>query len=126
MARKKGIHYSERLGRFFQDGDELTRDEATAVLSQNAGRDVDPKKLFDLVRAGVAHPRYLSPRKLLYQYSEIKDYVVAAHPGRRAASSPSAVAQRQRLYRERRAAGIPVDSRKNPRKPKKMATSLVG
>ncbi len=100
MAKKR--HYSHRLGRTFQDGDELTREEAAQVLSENAGRTIDPKYVYDLVRQGTVHPRYLTERKLLYQYSEIKDYVVAPHAGKRVHENPTANALRQRAFKARR------------------------
>jgi hypothetical protein len=104
MTNNKEIHYSERLGRFFEDGDELTREEAAAVLSRNSGREIESKYVFDLVRLGVLHPRYLSPRKLLYQYSEVKSYVVASRVGKRPHAHPTENALRQRRFRERRRA----------------------
>ncbi len=104
MINKKEIHYSERLGRFFEDGDELTREEAAVVLSHNSGRGIEPKYVFDLVRLGVLHPRYLSPRKLLYKYSEVKSYAVASHVGKRPHAQPTENALRQRRFRERRRA----------------------
>jgi hypothetical protein len=101
MSKKKR-HYSERLGRAFRDGDELTREEAAQVLAENSGRPVEPKYVFDLVRLGIVQPRYLSPRKLLYQYSEIKQYVVASHVGKKPHEKPTDNALRQRRFRDRR------------------------
>ncbi len=93
-------HYSSRLGRQFRDGDELTRDEAAQVLSENSGRPIAPKYVYDLAHEGTLHPRYLSKRKLLYQYSEVKDYVVAAKQGRHQnPGMPSDLALRVRRHR---------------------------
>ncbi len=102
MCRNNEIHYSDRFRRYFEDGDELTREEAAVVLSHNSGRVVEPKYVFDLVRLGVLHPRYLSPKKLLYKYNEVKSYVVASHVGRHASDLPTDNALRQRRFKERR------------------------
>lgn len=98
MSPKKR-HYSTRFGRQFADGDELTREEVAQVLSENSGRDVVPKYVYDLVREGIFHPRYLSPRKLLYQYTECKDYVVSLHAGKHLQAAPLDNAERQRKFK---------------------------
>ena len=108
-GRAKQTHYSERLGRDFADGDELTREEVAGVLSENSGRPVAPSYVTDLVRERIFHPRYLSPRKLLYQYSEVRSYFVSTRgPGRREHTLPSDNALRQRRFRARRSAHLPV------------------
>ena len=97
-------HFSKRLGRNYVDDDLLTR-EATEVLSTNAGRDISPQYVTDMVATGIIQSaKKLSPRKLLYQYSDLRNYVVASRPGRKAHEDPSPTAVRQRAFKARRKA----------------------
>ena len=96
-------HFSKRLGRNYVDDDLLTREEAAEVLSTNACRDISSKYVTDMVAVGIIRSaKKLSPRKLLYQYSDLRHYVVASRPGRRAQDQPSPNALRQRAFKERR------------------------
>ena len=96
-------HFSKRLGRNYVDDDLLTREEAAEVLSTNACRDISSKYVTDMVAVGIIRSaKKQSPRKLLYQYSDLRHYVVASRPGRRAHDNPSPTAVRQRVFKARR------------------------
>ena len=113
-------HYSERLARHFEDDDWLYYPEVLSVLAANSGRSSVPRtNVGSLVDAGVLHPRKLPGSKAninQYQYSEVKDLVVAQGRGRRAKHADTPGAIRTRRFRERRRASGQ----------KKMEASLIG
>lgn len=107
MSEQK-VHFSERLGRHFQDGDELTPAEVAQVVAENSGHEVKAKRVWDLAEqySLSRHYPYPQSRLVLYQYSEIKSLVVSDKRGRRPSALPSQVALRQREYKARRASRI--------------------
>ena len=107
MSEQK-VHFSERLGRHFQDGDELTPAEVAQVVAENSGHEVKAKRVWDLAEQYnlTRHYPYPLSRLVLYQYSEIKSLVVSDKRGRRPNALPSPVALRQRAYKARRAARV--------------------
>lgn len=92
-------HYSERLGRNYQDEDWLFRDEAASVISTNSAHYVVPRHLNDYVRRGILHPQVVAPTIRLYQYYEVKNLVVKSRVGRRPLEDPSPGAMRVRRHR---------------------------
>lgn len=111
-------HYSQRLGRNFEDDDWLFYQEVLQVLSANSGgRAVPRTNVGSLVDHGVLHPKKLigTARGVnLYQYAEVKNIVVASGRGRRARTADTPGAIRARRFRERH---------KKLKQQKKMATS---
>ena len=97
-------HYSDRQDRNFEDDDLLFRDEVAEVLSANAGRKIAPMYISRLVDLGRLRPVPLHARVYQYHYSEVRDLVIEASPGRRRKSEDelSPVARRQRAFRARR------------------------
>ncbi len=103
-------HYSEQLGRYYEDDDLLTRHEAAQVLSFNAGREIRESYVSDLAYKKVLPFERISERKLLIQYKYLRNYIVTQIVGRKVGASPSANAERQRKFKaRRRAAGASGD-----------------
>ncbi len=98
----KKHHYSTRLRRNFKDGDWLNLVEAAAILSANSGREIKSRYLAEMVRRDQLHPDQSNPRGWLYEYTELKDKQVLAHPGRRKLDQPTGNTLRQREYKARR------------------------
>lgn len=98
-------HFSQRLGRPFQDGDWLTRGEVAAVIAANSGKPLPQDRFVsDIAKREGWHPDTTGGRyAALYQYSEVKSFVLGK-PGRRPSPNPSAAAIRQQKYKAKKLA----------------------
>jgi hypothetical protein len=61
----------------------VTRHEATAILSQNAGRPIDYNHIGILAKRGKVATKNIDGRTKLYRYSDIESYVVKHHQQRK-------------------------------------------
>lgn len=100
-------HYSERLGRNYQDEDWLSRTDAAEVLARNSGREkVSTDYLVTLAHRGVLHPMKPSYHVLLFQYKELKDLKIDQQPGRKKFDHVTDNVLRQRAFKARRKAAL--------------------
>lgn len=97
-------HYSDRLERYYRDGDLLSVPEVVEVISTNSDRIVSDRALSDIARLHNLRRERPSPRAVLYHYEDIKNIVVASKRGRHTLTNPSSNALRQRAFKARRRA----------------------
>jgi hypothetical protein len=103
------IHYSEQLGRNYEDDDMLERNEVAAILSINAGREIPPAYVNTLAGKGsLPFERQPQARKLLFKYTNVRNYIVSQRTGRKPGATPSPNAERQRKYKARRRLAGPI------------------
>ncbi|MHB8598253.1 MAG: hypothetical protein ACYDER_15730 [Ktedonobacteraceae bacterium] len=97
-------HYSQRLGRNFQNSDWLTRNEVASVIETNSGRPVTQLRFVrDIaVREGWRVEGDKFSHILLYHYEDCKNFVLRRQSGRRVLDAPTPNTLRQRKLREKR------------------------